>query len=543
MNRMYPENTTFKRPLPENGLAQKPIKKGTHIFERDFLGSMYILGTTSPDTLVKSRDAMIVADQMLYPSDTTNADSPGKHRSLIEQHFAAKELGVNAVEVTGGRATISTQVTHFAGNQAAPQVPKNIRVQPASPRSLRITWNSVGGALAYEVLKRKTALAGQREPNGRREFNDGDSSTTGFRHVAFVDGNSTAFEDKGKIQEVFAPAGLNDLFDSEYVVRSIGVNTTGQVGYSNLSGSSKANKVRQDLTAQVDTALSNISFTGGVTAFDNKLTNARGAFSTDKTIYRPLEFQIVSISNPTVTVRNADSGGNIFVYDQTLGLGQTSAAKRIEFNNPMLQLFTFDARIYGNAFSGTSVGHGSQPGDGSSNPPEPVTYSQFNEAFTGTLVGGDPTATGGTSLTWGDPTFKGITWDDILVTTKSDAIALEAALSSATAPDLDFELRTVDGQVLSSSAGVNANEFVSSAVQPNTTYVLRVLGFANGPSTFNIATTQLLPNGSPNENGGTRTSSGSGVSSVTSAVTNAVSGLFRFSVNPLTRKVTLIRLN
>ncbi len=64
-NRMYPQNTTFKRPRPSDGQALKAITKGTEIFERDFLGSMYILGTTAPDTMVKARDAMIVADQML----------------------------------------------------------------------------------------------------------------------------------------------------------------------------------------------------------------------------------------------------------------------------------------------------------------------------------------------------------------------------------------------------------------------------------------------------------------------------------------------
>ncbi len=227
LNRMYPENTSFKRPRPEDGQALKAIKKGTHIFERQFLGSMYILGTTSPDTLVKSRDAMIVADQMLYPSNTTDADSPGKHRAMIEQLFAAKELGVNALEVTGGKATISTQVTPFVGNQAAPAVPRNVKTAPASARSIKVTWNGVTGALAYEVLKRKTALAGQREPNGKREYSDGDASTSGYRHVAYVDANTLTFEDKGKIQEVFAPRGLDNLFDSEYVVRAIGVNTVG----------------------------------------------------------------------------------------------------------------------------------------------------------------------------------------------------------------------------------------------------------------------------------------------------------------------------
>ncbi len=538
MNRVYPQNTTYKRPRPKDGQALKPITKGTEIFERDFLGSMYILGTTAPDTMVKARDAMIVADQLLYPSDATDPDAPGKHRAMIEQSFAAKELGINAVEVTGGKATISTQVSFFAGNQAAPSVPQNIQVIPASPRSNRVSWSGVSGAVSYQVLKRKINLANQREPNGKREYNDGDASTTGFRHVAFVDGNQLSFEDKGKIQEVFAPAGLNNLFDSEYVVRAIGVNSTGQLGYSDLSGAARPTVARQDLTTQVDTAISNISFANGLTTFDNKLTNARGAFSVDQTIYSPLEFKITSISNPTVTVRNADAGGNTFNYNQTLALGQTSNAKRIEFNNPMTQLFTFDAKIFGNAFAGTTTGTGSQTGDGSSNPPAPVSYSFFNETKTGTLVFGEPTATTGSSATWGDPAFKGITWDDIPVTTKSDAIFLQANLSSLTALDLDFELRTQDGQVLASSAGATAAEQVSSAVQPNTTYILRVNGFAHGPAEYSIAVKQFLPSGSPNANDGT-----AGTVSPTGGTTGIVSKMVRFTVNPLTNKVTFQILN
>ena len=96
----------------------------------------------SPDTMVKARDAMIVADQMLYPSDSTDPDAPGKHRAMIEQIFAAKELGINAREVTGGKATISTQVSHFAGDQAAPAVPQNVQVAPASATSLNghVEW-------------------------------------------------------------------------------------------------------------------------------------------------------------------------------------------------------------------------------------------------------------------------------------------------------------------------------------------------------------------------------------------------------------------
>lgn len=538
-NRVYPQNSTYKRPRPKDGQALKAITKGTEIFERDFLGSMYILGTTAPDTMVKARDAMIVADQMLYPSDVSDPDSPGKHRAMIEQIFAAKELGVNALEVTGGVATISTQVTPFVGNQSAPGVPQNISVRPASTRTNRVSWEAVPGAVSYEILKRKTNLANQREPNGERQFNDGDDSTTGFRHVDFVDGNQLSYEDKGKVQEVFAPAGLNNLFDSEYVVRAIGVNPTGQLGFSDLSGAARPVTERTDMTTQVDSTISNISFANGITAFDNKLTNARGALnSIDSTIYAPLEFKVVSISNPTVTVKNADSESNGFIYNQTLAIGQTSNAKRIEFNNPLTQLFTFDAKVYGNYFYGSKDGDGTQPGDGTSNPPTPVSYSYFNETKTGTLLAGEPTATSGTSLTWGDPAFKGITWEDVPVTTKSDALYLEANLSSLTAVDLDFELRTTDGTILAESAGATATEKVAAAVQPNTTYILRVKGFANGPSSFNIAIKQFLPANSPNA-GGTST----GGTPLPQLPTGALSRLVRFTVNPLTKKVTFQLLN
>lgn len=540
LNRMYPTRTQFRRPIADTGEPVKSITKGTNIYERIFLGSMYILGTTSPDTLVKARDAMIVADSLLYSTNPTADVAPGFHRALIEQLWAAKEMGVNAQEFSAGKVTISTQVTAFAGGQAAPAVPQNVQAVPATTRTVRVSWDAVPGALAYEVLKRKPSLAGQREPNGKREFIDGDDSTSGYRHVAFVRGDKLSHEDKGVVQGIFTPAGISNLFEREYVVRAIAVNSTGQVGFSDLSGSSRPAQTRQDLTAQVDSALSNVSFTGGITSFDNKLTNSRGAFSTDTTIYTPIEFQIVSISNPNVTVKNADANGNTFVYNQTLPLGATSSAKRMEFNNPLTQLFTFDAKIFGNAFAGTTVGTGSQGTDGTDTAPPPTTYSLYNEALSGTLLGGEPSAfVDGNSVTWGDPLFKGITWQDVEITTKGDAVALEARLSAATAVDLDFELRTADGELITRSAEFTANEFVSSAVQPNTTYILRVLGFANGPTTFNIATTQLLPENSPNANGGTRTSGGSVLASATKP---SVSGLFRFTVNPLTKKVTFVKL-
>ncbi|NNE66082.1 MAG: hypothetical protein HKN33_05900 [Pyrinomonadaceae bacterium] len=535
LNRMYPDNTSYKRPRPKDGQALKVITKGTNIFERQFLGSMYILGTTAPDTLVKSRDAMIIADQMLYPSDSTDPSSPGKHRALIEQVFAAHELGVNAVGVTGGRATISTQVTPYAGNQSAPETPTGVNAAPASASTNKVRWNPVDGAVAYEILKRKRDFANQREPNGKREFNDGDASTTGFTHIDYVDADQLEYIDRGEIHEVFAPRGLDNLFEWEYVVRAVGVADNGQIGISDMSAEANPMASRQEVTEAIDAAISNVSFSGGIFAFDNTLTYARGLDADDNRLYRAIEFSIENISSPTVTVRNADSNGDTFVYNESLNVGESTSAKRFEFNNPNAQLFTFDARVFAKTFAQSNNGSGSNGSDGTSNPPDPVIYSIYQQTDTGALIAGEPTATAGTSATWGDPTYKGITWDDVLVTTKDDAISIEATLSSI-GPDLDFELRTTDGVVLDSSGNVDSNEFVSSAVEPNTTYVLRVLGFANGPVNYTIVSDQLLPEGSPNENAGTRSPSGGGLDPYNTNQ-DGVTRLIRFTVNPLTGSV------
>ena len=347
---------------------------------------------------------------------------------------------------------------------------------------------------------------------------------------------------------MFAPEGLNDLFDSEYAVRAIGVNQTRQLGFSDLSGAAKPVRVTQDVTAQVDSALSNVTFANGVFAFDNKLTNARGAISTDKTIYGAINFQITSISDPSITVKNADGGANTFVYNQNLALGQTSAAKRLEFNDPLAKLFTFDARITGQAYAGSAGGNGSLGNDGTSEPPAPVVYSVFSEEKTGALLAGDPTGTSGEpALTYGDPAFAGITYADVEVTTKSDALVLDATLSSTTAVDLDFEILTTDGKSLGTSAGATAAERVQTRVEPNTRYILRVKGFANGPAEFKIVSKQLLPENSPNENAGkftpgaattNATATGGAVKPLTT-----VTRLARFTVNPLTRTVSVKFLN
>jgi hypothetical protein len=556
LNRLYPADATYRRPAPKDGLTTKIVTNGTEIFERDFLGSMYILGTMAPDTFVKSRDALIIADQMLYSTNPADPDAPGQNRALIEQIFAAHELGINARETIANYATISTGVSEFAASQPAPQAPQNVTIAPASSKSLRVAWQPVEGAVAYEVLKRRIGMENKRELNqdqfaseyGRsrdfyapiREYDDGDQTTTGFTHVAYVDGNSSSYEDKGRVSEVFSPFGIKDLFSHEYVVRAVGGGRNGQqLGVSPLSGATRPTLVKQTLTNQIDSAISNVQFSGGVFAFDEKLTNARGALSdVDKTIYGPIEFRVLNISDPTVTVKNGDQGST-FLFKQNLALGATSAARRFEFNDPGAKMFTFDAEILGNAFANSTGGTGSQASDGSPAGAPPPVYSIFREELTGVITAGEPHA--GSPLTYGNPATKNITYVDVEVTTKDDAKLLDATLSSTTAVDLDFELRTVDGVVLDDSGNSDANEHVAARVKGNTKYILRVKGFANGPSEFRIVSDQYVPEGSPNANvPGTVTpgaEAGSGGGSTTPA-TGIIKMVLRFTVNPLTRTVT-----
>ena len=552
LNWLYPAEATFKRPTPKEGTPTQTVSNGTEIFERIFLGSMYILGTTAPDTFVKSRDALIVADQMLYSTNPADPSAPGQNRALIEQIFAAHELGVNARETVANYAYISTGVSEFAASQAAPTAPQNVTIAPASSKSLRVSWQPVQGAVAYEVLKRRIGMEGKRELNqdqfaseyGRprdffapiREFDEGDQTTTGFTHVAYVAGNASSYVDSGRVSEIFSSFGLKDLFSHEYVVRAIGGGRNGQqLGVSPLSGATRPTLAQQNLTQQVDTAISNVSFSNGVFAFDEKLTNARGALSVDKTVYGPIEFRVLNISDPTVTVRNADQN-TTFLFKQNLALGAVSNARRLEFNDPGAKMFTFDAEIYGYGFAGSPTGTGSQSGDGTPVAAPPPTYSIFREERTGVITAGEVHV--GAPLTYGNPTTKDITWVDVEITTKPDAQILDARLSSTTAVDLDFELRSTDGRVLDDSGETNANEHVSSKVKGNTKYILRVKGFLNGPSDFKIISDQYLPQGSPNANIAGTITPGSDTGGGTSSPTGIVRMLIRFTVNPLTKSVT-----
>lgn len=139
-----------------------------------------------------------------------------------------------------------------------------------------------------------------------------------------------------------------------------------------------------DVTSLIQARMADgtVSFAGGVFQFDETLKNA----STDTTIFAPLRFVITSVTSNsgTVNVKNADDGGNgvsspaTFDYSTQIGAdqqilpGETSAAKRLQFNNTTGEMFQFTVVVSGHLpdAAGASGGAaaGSQGGDGGSTP-------------------------------------------------------------------------------------------------------------------------------------------------------------------------------
>lgn len=538
----------FFRPAFLDGTPTRSISVGQESWERDFLGSLYILGLTAPDTFVKARDAFIEADRILYPTNPLDLDAPGQHEALIWQVFASHEIGVNAAAPTGGRQTISTQVPQFAADQGRLAAPQGVVVTPASAKSLLVTWQPVDGALAYEVFKCKAGTAGQRQFKGApgREYFDGDAATTGWSHVAYVSGSSASYEDKGAIAEFFAPVGIkstsdttgfNEMLGTEYAVRVLSVNSNHQAGVSDLSAGAGVNSASQDVTAAIKTAISNVSFASGVFEFDQTITN-NGVTSPDGVVYSPVNFQIVRISNSNVTVKNADNGGDgqsvpgVFVYNQSLAAGATSAPRHLQFKDPLAQLFTFDAVVTARVRTEPLAASGSQPGDGVGTGPVQQNFSTITETFNGTIVAGSA----------GSQLVNGVDYVDVPFVAKPDSFSVQGTLDSSPLslgvyPDLDFELRDDQGRVLASSGNLGPNEQVGGGITPGKTYVYRVVGFANGPTQFVITSTQFI-NGP----------AGSGSSSSSSSFLPSTSGItvvkmVRFTVNPLTGSVSAQLLN
>jgi len=115
-------------------------------------------------------------------------------------------------------------------------------------------------------------------------------------------------------------------------------------------------RVEADVTSMVEALIvdGTVSFGGGAAQFDQTLRNKSAATN----IFPPLQFVITSIQSGSgrVTAANATNGGTglagspaSFDYSNTFGYeltpGETSAARRLRFNNPGNELFQFTAVV------------------------------------------------------------------------------------------------------------------------------------------------------------------------------------------------------
>lgn len=522
MLEMYPDNA-FNRPDTKTGEATQATSLGKETWERIFLGSMYVLGVSAPDTFVKARDAALIADAMLYPANSVNATSLGKHHALIERVFAARELGKNAQAPLGGVQMISTAVSDFTAGQEAPETPQNIVADIVGDDSINVSWDSVDGVIGYQVLKRKGGSPARLFAGvPGREYIDGDLTSNGYTHVEFV--TETSYLDKGQGFGRGAGQGI-DAFDYQYVVRAIKANASGQVGFSDLSGTAKTKLKARNVTKQVQAQISNVTFSLSEFAFDNTLTN-----NSSNVLFGPINFDIVSISSPNVSVNNSDNGGTgqngdkaRFVYNEAVAPGMDSDARNLRFDNPLAEMFSFKAKVFAKIEGQARAASGSQVSDDTSESAErEVVYHAISEHKGLVAVG-----------TTDVEVVEGVDHVDVNFTALNSATSAVATLTAdaevgGAYPDLDFSMLDSEGNVLATSGNLGASEQVGSTVVAGETYTLRVKGYANGPTQFTVVLDQMV----------TDPADASDNSGEESAAQDSALELVEFVVNPATGTIT-----
>ena len=490
MLEMFPAND-FVRPDPVTGEATQVASLGKETWERIFLGSMYVLGVSAPDTFVKARDATLIADAMLYPADSRDSNSLGKHHALIERIFAARELGKNAQAPIGGVQMISTAVSDFTAGQEAPDTPRRVVADIVNQDSINVSWDSVDDVIGYQVLKRKgNSPARLFAGVAGREYIDGDLSSNGYTHVEFV--TEPNYLDKGQGFGRGAGQGI-EAFDFQYVVRAIKTNETGQVGFSDLSGTAKTKLKARNVTDDVQARISNVTFSLGEFTFDNTLTN-----NGSEALFGPINFDIVSISSPNVTATNANNSGSgqrgdraRFIYNEALASGMDSTARNLIFANPLAEIFSFKAKVFAKIERQPRAAFGSQASNDTSEAADrSVVFHAISERKG--LV-----AVGTTDIL----VAEGVDYVDVKFTALDSATSAIADLSAdadvgGAYPDLDFSMLDSDGKVLSTSGNLGASEQVGSTVVGGDTYILRVKGYANGPTQFTIVLDQMVTDAS-----------------------------------------------
>lgn len=191
--------------------------------------------------------------------------------------------------------------------------------------------------------------------------------------------NGGAFAILGDVNSGQTSMAISNRSNGLYTYRVSGLFT---VQFGLLQGPSSATQTLQvdrrlesDVTAMIQSAVSNVSFTAGSFEFDQTLKN----ISSNTTILPPLRFSIGAIQSNSGTVRcsNADNGGNgvessaLWDYSTSLGsdraltANEISSARHLKFSDAAGELFTFTATIRGNfpdpAYATSSVNHANNP--------------------------------------------------------------------------------------------------------------------------------------------------------------------------------------
>jgi hypothetical protein len=211
--------------------------------------------------------------------------------------------------------------------------------------SFQLQWHGTGGEQRYEI---------------ERSTNNED-----WEAIANVAAGTTALAQQGL---------ANGLY--YYRVRSL---FRGRIGYFVTEpGNSRSilvdTRAVSDITAQVQTAVSNVSMSNGIFNLDLALRN-----QSSQTYVPIVVFRIVGIQSASGTVRviNADNGGNGvethagYDYSRTLGPddaftpAETTGVRTLRFHDQASELFTFDALITGYV----QTGGGGTTGGGSAGAP------------------------------------------------------------------------------------------------------------------------------------------------------------------------------
>lgn len=267
---------------------------------------------------------------------------------------------------------------HPIATSAVSGGPEHIKVTITKPGTY--TWRVVGFANApatsYTLTTTKSlgsdpptaqAIAGEFvNASGKPVDFDGNFTLNWQGH-----GGETGYEverstDGVNYQTIASvPAGQNSLAITDqpngevsFRVRAL---TPGLIGSYVTAASNVANVLvdrrgKVDITSQVATAMSNVTFTGGVFKMDLNLKNNSAS------AYVPLvELNVIGITSTsgTVSVKNADNGGNgksvgtaaLFGYsnllgaDQEFGPAETSGNRSLEFNDSAAEMFSFDVAV------------------------------------------------------------------------------------------------------------------------------------------------------------------------------------------------------